>query len=138
MVMRSLLVASASLALAACVQTRQYADVEFAPPQGDYDLIVMRPVVQVGSVTAGGLVEPRADWTDQARTHLLAALRDQQQGRGGRTEVLETREGVPGAELPSQGATPYSAARSANRRHRESIPRCPWSSHPHGPGRESA
>ena len=93
---RVLPAAAASLALAACVQTRQYADVEFAPPQGDYDLIVMRPVVQVGSITTGGLVEPRADWTEQARAHLLAALREQQQGRGGRTMVLETREGVPG------------------------------------------
>ena len=96
MVKRVTLVAAASLALSACVQTRQQADVEFAPPQGDYDLIVMRPIVQVGSVTAGGLVEPRADWTEQARVHLLAALRDQQQGRGGRTQVLESREGVPG------------------------------------------
>jgi hypothetical protein len=96
MVKRVTLVAAASLALVACVQTRQQADVEFAPPQGDYDLIVMRPIVQVGSVTAGGLVEPRADWTEQARTHLLAALSEQQQGRGGRTELLETREGVPG------------------------------------------
>jgi hypothetical protein len=96
MVKRVTLAAAASLALAACVQTRQHADVEFAPPRGDYDLIVMRPIVQVGSVTAGGLVEPRAEWTEQARTHLLAALRDQQQGRGGRTQILESREGVPG------------------------------------------
>ena len=96
MIMRAFLAAFAALTLAGCVQTRQYADVEFAPPQGDYDLIVMRPVVQVGSVTAGGLVEPRADWTEQARTHLLAALREQQRSRGGRTVVLESREGVPG------------------------------------------
>lgn len=91
-----ILAAAASLALAGCVQTRQYADVEFTPPQGDYDLIVMRPIVQVGIVTTGGLVEPRADWTDQARTNLLQALRQEQAGRGGRTMILESREGVPG------------------------------------------
>ena len=67
-------VATASLALSACVQTRQIADVEFQPPQGDYSLIVMRPDVTVGSVTAGGLVEPRADWTEKARANLLKAL----------------------------------------------------------------
>jgi hypothetical protein len=95
--MRILAFASAaSLALTGCVSTRQYADVEFVPPQGDYDLIVMRPVVQVGSVTAGGLVEPRAEWTEQARGHLLAALRDQQAGRGGRTRIVERREDVAG------------------------------------------
>jgi hypothetical protein len=94
---RALLVLSASsLALAGCVQTKQFADVEFAPPQGDYSLIVMRPDVTVGSVTAGGLVEPRADWTEQARANLLKALTAQQAGRGGRTRILETREGIAG------------------------------------------
>jgi hypothetical protein len=90
------LAAASSLALAGCVQTRQYADVEFAPPAGDYDLVVLRPYVSVGSLTTGGLVEPRAEWTEQARAHILAALRDQQAGRGGRTMVLESRAGVPG------------------------------------------
>jgi hypothetical protein len=91
-----LFLTAASLALSGCVQTRQVADVEFAPPQGDYSLIVMRPDVQVGSVTAGGLVEPRADWTEQARTNLLRALAEQQSDRGGRTRILETREGIQG------------------------------------------
>jgi hypothetical protein len=95
--MRSIALASvASLALAGCVATRQYADVEFVPPQGDYDLIVMRPIVQVGTITTGGIVEPRADWTDQARGHLLAALREEQAGRGGRTLILERRDEVQG------------------------------------------
>ena len=90
------LLAATSLATAGCVQTRQFADVEFAPPQGDYGLLVMRPYVSVGSITTGGLVEPRADWTEQARTNILAALRQQQASRGGRTVVLENRGGVPG------------------------------------------
>ena len=95
--MRSIALASAaSVALAGCVATRQYADVEFVPPQGEYDLIVMRPVVQVGAVTTGGVVEPRADWTEQARTHLLEALRAEQAGRGGRTLILERRNEVQG------------------------------------------
>ena len=89
-------VCAASLALAGCVQTRQFADVEFAPPQGDYDLVVMRPSVQVGVVTTGGLVEPRAEWTDQARAFLLEAIRQQQSGRGGRTLILENRGDAPG------------------------------------------
>ena len=90
------LITAASIAVSGCVQTRQYADVEFAPPQGDYSLLVMRPDVSVGTVTTGGLVEPRADWTEQARVHLLEALRQQQASRGGRTMVLESRAGVRG------------------------------------------
>jgi hypothetical protein len=93
-----LLTITVAVSLAACVQTRQVADVEFHPPQGDYSLVVMRPYVQVGLVTMGGLTEPRADWTDQARTNLLRALAEQQAGRGGRTMILETRDAAKGVD----------------------------------------
>lgn len=90
--------AALSLALGGCVQTRQVADVEFEPPQGDYSLLVMRPDVNVGIVTTGGLVEQRADWTDQARANLLTALKAQQATRGGRTTIAETRSSIPGVD----------------------------------------
>ena len=51
---------AASAALSACVQTRQYADVQFTPPQGDYKLLVLRPDVTVGSITTGGMVDLEA------------------------------------------------------------------------------
>ena len=82
--------------LSACVQTRQYADTQFTPPQGDYKLLVMRPDVTVGSVTTGGLVEARADWTETARVKLLNALRAQQATRGGNVRILERRDSLPG------------------------------------------
>ena len=79
-----------------CVQTRQYADVQFTPPQGDYKLLVMRPDVTVGSMTTGGMVEPRADWTEQARTNILAAMREQQGLRGGSVKILDRRNELAG------------------------------------------
>ena len=85
----------ASVALAGCVQTRQFADVQFTPPQGDYKLLVMRPDVSVGSMTTGGLVEPRADWTETARAKLLTALKAQQAARGGNVLVLDRRDSLP-------------------------------------------
>ena len=88
----------ASVALAGCVQTRQYADVEFTPPQGNYKLLVMRPDVSVGSVTTGGLVEPRADWTETARAKLLAAIKAQQAGRGGNVFIMEKRNALQGVD----------------------------------------
>ena len=91
-----ILVSASALALTGCVTTRQVADAQFTPPQGNYSLVVMRPDVNVGSVTTGGLVEARADWTEQARAYLLQALKAQQAGRGGRTMIIESREGVPG------------------------------------------
>ncbi len=86
----------AGVSLSACVQTRQFADVQFAPPQGDYKLLVMRPDVSVGSVTTGGMVEPRADWTEAARANLLAALRAQQASRGGNVLVMDKRDSLAG------------------------------------------
>lgn len=91
-----IMVSAGALAVSGCVSTRQVADVEFRPPQGNYSLAVMRPDVTVGSVTTGGLVEPRADWTEQARANLLQALKAQQATRGGRTLIIENRSSVPG------------------------------------------
>jgi hypothetical protein len=85
------------VALSACVQTRQFADLQFSPPEGDYKLLVLRPDVTVGSVTTGGMTEPRADWTDEARTNIIAALKAQQASRGGKVLVAERRGDVPGA-----------------------------------------
>ena len=93
-----LLICVAALPLAACVQTKQYADVEFTPPQGNYKLLVMRPDVTVGSVTTGGMVEPRADWTETARANLITALKAQQATRGGNVVIMERRDSLPGIE----------------------------------------
>ena len=87
---------AASVALSGCVQTRQFADVQFTPPSGDYKLLVLRPDVTVGSLTTGGMVEPRADWTEQARHSIVEALRTQQASRGGKLTIVEHRNEVPG------------------------------------------
>ena len=91
---------AASLTLSACVQTRQFADLQFTPPQGDYKLMVMRPDVSVGSVSACGMVEPRADWTETARGNLITALRAQQATRGGNVLIMERRDSLPGLSEP--------------------------------------
>jgi len=85
-----------SIALGGCVQTRQFADVQFSPPTGDYKLLVLRPDVTVGSLTTGGMVEPRADWTAQARERIIEALRAQQAARGGNLTIVEHRNQLPG------------------------------------------
>jgi hypothetical protein len=92
----ALAVALSAVSLGGCVQTRQFADVQFAPPQGDFRLLVMRPNVTVNSVTTGGLPEPRADWTEAARGYVTAALREQQSERGGKVQVLARRNELNG------------------------------------------
>lgn len=87
---------AAGAALSGCVQVQQYADVQFTPPSGDYKLLVLRPDVTVGSLTTGGMVEPRADWIDEARSNILQALRAQQASRGGNITIIEHRNQLPG------------------------------------------
>src|SRR6187397_1256172 len=86
------------LTLSACVQTRQFADLQFTPPQGDYKLLVLRPDVTVGSVTTGGMTEPRADWTEAARANLIEALKAQQAARGGKVHIAEHRGDIPSVD----------------------------------------
>lgn len=86
------LCAAGLIVLGGCTTTRQVADVQFHPPSGSYKLIVMRPDVSVGLLTAGGAIEPREEWTDRARTNLLAALASEQAGHGGVTKIAATRE----------------------------------------------
>jgi hypothetical protein len=85
-----------SVTASACVETRQFADVQFTPPQGDYRLLVMRPDVVVNSLTTGGMSEPRADWTELARSNIVTAIRAQQAERGGKVLVLARRNELPG------------------------------------------
>src|SRR6478672_4671857 len=87
---------AATICTSGCVQTRQFADVQFTPPSGDYGLLVLRPDVTVGALTTGGMVEPRADWTDQARHSIVDALRAQQAARGGNITIVEHRNALAG------------------------------------------
>ena len=44
------------------------------PPQSGKTILLLRPTVKVAEQSTGGLPEPRAEWTDSARTHVDAAL----------------------------------------------------------------
>lgn len=87
---------AALVALSACTSTKQFADIGFRPPEGSYKLIVMRPDISVGLLTAGGSVEHRDDWTDKARDNILHALEVQQSGRGGVVKIAATRDEAGG------------------------------------------
>ena len=84
------------LVVSACTSTKQFADIGFRPPEGSYKLIVMRPDISVGLLTAGGTVEHREDWTAQARDNILKSLAAQQAGHGGVLKVAATREETGG------------------------------------------
>ncbi len=61
--------------LSACVATTplKRADLTVPRPQG-IRLLIMTPDVELSEVTAGGLEEPNAQWTQTGRQHVRAAL----------------------------------------------------------------
>jgi hypothetical protein len=91
---RIVLVTALATALAACTVTKQVADTTFHAPQGNYKLIVLEPDISVGLLTAGGVIEPREDWTKQARTNVVQALTSQQVIHGGDVKVAADRQEV--------------------------------------------
>lgn len=86
---------AAALALSGCTSTRQVADLTYQAPQKDYALAVMRPDVTVGLLTASGIVEPRADWTETARSNVLDAIEKHQAERGGAVQIVEVQPSNP-------------------------------------------
>ncbi|WP_374942750.1 hypothetical protein [Sphingomonas sp.] len=58
----------------------------FALKPGSARIVLMRPSIKVGAQSTGGLFEPNADWTDQARENIARAL-GRAQGTLGNTVV---------------------------------------------------
>lgn len=54
----------------------------FVLKPGTARIVVMRPSIKVGAQSTGGLFEPNADWTDQARQNIARALATAQGGLG--------------------------------------------------------
>ena len=65
----------------------------FQLPAGEVRILVFRPSVSVGAQTTGGLNEPSVEWTEAAKTHLVAALRQQQAARGTSLVMVPELEG---------------------------------------------
>lgn len=61
---------------------------------GTVRIVLMRPTIRVGEQSTGGMNEPNADWTAQAREHLGKALKDTQ-GKLGNV-AIDYEEGVSG------------------------------------------
>lgn len=84
--MAAALAAALVTAAPAAAQEKTGIKPGFTLQPGTVRIVVMRPTIAAGSQSTGGLPEPNADWTDQARQNLAAALRAAQ-GRLGNTVV---------------------------------------------------
>jgi hypothetical protein len=57
-------------------------DAKLEKPVRDARVLLMPVDVELSRVTAAGLSEPKADWTDEARQYLTAAFRREEAGHG--------------------------------------------------------
>jgi len=124
--LRLLVVLFAALCASACTTTSQVSHSGFRPPEGDYRLIVMQPDISVSLLTAGGALEFREDWTEQARANVIKALVSQQAQRGGVTKIAATREETGAdATLVNDLVWLHSAVGQAIKLHKYSPARLP-------------
>jgi hypothetical protein len=67
-------VLAVSLAVPTAAQQRSAVRPGFSLPSGTAHILLLRPRIMVGGQSTGGLFEPNADWTAEAREQIDAAL----------------------------------------------------------------
>lgn len=74
----------ASLTLAATAHAQEKTGIKpgFSLKPGTVRIMLMRPSIRVGAQSTGGMYEPNADWTDQAKENIATALAKAQTGLG--------------------------------------------------------
>ena len=86
-----------TLAVPASAQEKTAKKEGFTLRNGSVRIILMRPSVRVGAQSTGGMFEPNADWTAQARENIAHALAAAQESLGNKIVPYEE---PPVAEAP--------------------------------------
>jgi hypothetical protein len=101
-------VAALFLAVPALAQEKTGTKAGFTLKPGTARIVLMRPAIRVGSQSTGGMFEPNADWTAQAREYITGALKSLQTNLG--NEVIVYDEGISGeGALASQYSNLFGA-----------------------------
>jgi hypothetical protein len=82
LLVQGLLVLAVALIVSGCAVTQTYRASGFRAPEQGSRVLRMPADIEVSVLTAGGMLEPRADWTQAARRHVDAALDDLLSARG--------------------------------------------------------
>lgn len=78
----AVLFASLTLVTTAHAQEKTGIKPGFSLKPGTARIVLMRPSIRVGAQSTGGMYEPNADWTDQAKENIATALAKAQTGLG--------------------------------------------------------
>jgi hypothetical protein len=94
---RPLLPVLVATLLAACAGPQHFeAAKQLRRNTGEARVLVMPADVELSELTAGGILEPKADWTEAARGYLTSALREEEGTR--RIQVIDYDEKAVPAE----------------------------------------
>jgi hypothetical protein len=108
----------AIVASPAAAGTKDFALQGYAlPDDKPVTIVLMRPEVDVGELHAGGLPQPNADWTREARDQIAKALRSEFEGRKLNFTVMD--EQIPAfklraTEMAAKAACSASLSAAAN------------------------
>lgn len=104
----------------------------------DAKIVVFRPDVHVGSMSAGGLDQPNAEWTEAARANIQAALVDAMNQQNAEVEFLDELEGENAETLNAYRAL-FEAVVQSIAVHSQSAERLPSKGEEReaGPGRSA-
>jgi hypothetical protein len=90
----SLFMLALLIAIPAAAQEKTGNKPGFTLKPGTVRIVLMRPTIKVGAQSTGGMFEPNADWTAQARENLGRALTEAQSSMG--NQVVPYDEGETG------------------------------------------
>lgn len=80
---RALVIILLAVSLAGCASTKNFSQVKTLEDHGGQKKILLMPLdVELSSLQASGLTEPKAEWTENAKQYMLAELRKVQTDRG--------------------------------------------------------
>jgi hypothetical protein len=92
----AVLIGALALAVAGCAAPVQRQTPELRREAGKIPRIVVMPLdVELAQLTAGGIAEPHAEWTDAALKHMRAALDEEARSRNVTLVDYQTDRGSP-------------------------------------------
>jgi hypothetical protein len=93
---RKLAVAACMLLVAACVSTSQLADLNAPKPPAGSKILIVQPDVELSTLTMAGLLEPRADWSQEARDNLVQEVTETIKASQHEVKVLDPSTAMDG------------------------------------------
>ncbi|WP_332771287.1 hypothetical protein [Phenylobacterium sp.] len=86
----------ACMLISACTTTHTQVMANPVKPAAGARILVVDPDIQLGLLTASGMTEPKADWTEQARANIAAQLESEMKARAHAYRLLDPDDAMGG------------------------------------------